>query len=134
MASSTRLEEIAQRLAKATPGPWYSGTVQVYQTRHITRDVWNIAGPPRNTLHDNWENDRDFIAHTPTDIRFLLDALKARDALVTRLEEAGRFALMTLEHAQALGYLGEGSTMGMANDAIGKLTAALDAGSEGDER
>lgn len=45
--------------------------------------------------------------------------------LIREMKTAAEFALMTFEHAQALGYLGEGSTMGMANDAIAKLYKAL---------
>ena len=42
-----------------------------------------------------------------------------------RLREACDFAHTTLEHALHLGYLGEGSTMGMAKDAIEKIDKAL---------
>lgn len=51
-----------------------------------------------------------------------LDTLTAK---VKRYEEALEFSKMTLEHAIALDYLGEGSTRGMANDAISMIESAL---------
>lgn len=46
---------------------------------------------------------------------------------IARLREAADFARMTLNHAMALDYLGEGSTRGMAVDAVAKLDAVLGA-------
>jgi hypothetical protein len=70
----TRIEEIEQRLAKATPGPWHSSESEtiplVIQTSHFTRDVWVI---PRSIF------DAEFIANAPDDIRFLLDELKVTE-------------------------------------------------------
>jgi hypothetical protein len=45
---------------------------------------------------------------------------KSLDELI----DAAEFALVTLDHAIELGYLGEGSTRGMAQDAIDKLKKA----------
>lgn len=51
--------------------------------------------------------------------------LKASEERAGRLVSAAEFALMTIEHALALGYLGEGSTNGMAKEAVVKLETAL---------
>ena len=40
------------------------------------------------------------------------------------LRDAAEFAVMTIEHAVELDYLGEGSTRGMALDAVEKLKKA----------
>lgn len=75
--------------------------------------------------------DQIFIADAchSKNITIIANALRAQreelEAKAKGLVEASEFAHMTLEHAQALGYLGEGSTMGMANDAIQKLSEAL---------
>lgn len=52
-------------------------------------------------------------------------AYETLTAEVKRYEEALEFSKMTLEHAIALDYLGEGSTRGMANDAISMIESAL---------
>lgn len=36
------------------------------------------------------------------------------------------FTIMFIEHAQALGYLGEGSTLGMSSDALARARALLE--------
>jgi len=60
---------------------------------------------------------------------------KRQSERVGELWEAGNFAHMTLEHALYLGYLGDGSTSGMARDAIKKLESALQQfESEGDSK
>ena len=72
------LSEIKARLDAATPGPWHESDVcdHVFQTNHITRDIWNICHAPLNGLHDNWINDKAFIANAPTDIARLIAALE----------------------------------------------------------
>lgn len=49
----------------------------------------------------------------------------ARDETVRLLAEAADFAHMAIGHAIELGYVGEGSTLGMFNDALAKLDRAL---------
>ena len=75
-----RIEEIRERLGKATPGPWgtkyvvnndedweYTEIVHDYTTRN--GDVW-----PNQVLAcvDLNEHDGDFIANAPADVAFLL--------------------------------------------------------------
>lgn len=50
--------------------------------------------------------------------------LEEHNHLMKDLKEAAQFALMTLDHAMFLGHLGEGSTRGMAQDAVNKLKKA----------
>ena len=51
--------------------------------------------------------------------------ITALNSRIEKLREALEFSLMTLEHAIALDYLGEGSTKGMAEDAISIARQAL---------
>jgi hypothetical protein len=66
------IAEIRARLAKITPGPWWVNekpvTVAVMDMKrhYITENVRS---------HPNQLADAEFIAHAPTDIQFLLDAL-----------------------------------------------------------
>ena len=67
----TKLKEIKSRFEAATEGPWVGRRQTnkyevpfVYQTNHVTRDVWNI--PKTN-------DDADFIAHARTDVPMSLE-------------------------------------------------------------
>ena len=79
------IQEIDKRLDAATPGPWERKT-----NRHpqCNGEPWGwIEGPVGNFT---WGGERgkinaDFIAKTPTDIRFLLDEVKRLTAENERL-------------------------------------------------
>ena len=86
----TRTQEIAERLAKATPGPWYHRQVGEIDTGgvNLTRD-WIADDPkfhtkiilPRHSLYGG-PADYAFIANAPTDISYLLDRVaKLTEAL-----------------------------------------------------
>lgn len=53
------------------------------------------------------------------------DALALENAKLRKVAEAAQFAECTISHALHLGYLGEGSTNGMAMDAQERLEKAL---------
>jgi len=65
----SRLNEIKERAAAATAGEWILGKDKdhIYQTAHVTRDIWNI---PRN------EADLVFIAHAREDVPWLVEAVE----------------------------------------------------------
>lgn len=72
-----RLEEIAGRLAAATPGPWEhnGGTIDEEGGGRVAR-IYGWSG-----CHADWtEGNGEFIAHAPADIAWLLRvAMAARD-------------------------------------------------------
>ena len=81
MTLDQRIKEIKERMEKSTPGPWFkTKDCYVVQTNHITRDVWTIA----DCLHDP-ENDGHFIAHSRSDIEFLVKALDIAVNNLTRM-------------------------------------------------
>ncbi len=70
------LKEIRERLGKATPGPWINSS---------ERNSVMVSGPtgysdeygPGEGVLEMWDvNDADFIANSPADMQFLLDALE----------------------------------------------------------
>ena len=67
-----RLEEIEQRVAKATPGPWTTfGTAWIRG--------FNVANKYEGVIEpDNY----DFIVHSRADIPYLLARLRAAEAVV----------------------------------------------------
>lgn len=110
----TREEEIAQRLAKATPGPWYHR--QAGEVRHSTGDRYDwIADHPDQGKHKKvivarealygGTPDYAFIAHAPADISYLLEAVASarREALEEPLNVvlARGGALVPVEHNAA---------------------------------
>ena len=82
----TRIQQIRARLDAATPGPWFiSGDVNgenlnIIQTNHTTRDVWQI---PRV------KGDYELIANSRQDISDLL--------AVVEVYEAGLKSISTLD-------------------------------------
>jgi len=79
--TDNRIEEIKERLAKATPGPWRDG--QIGNFRVYGPDGRGSDSGLLSTAF-NREN-ATFIANSPSDIQFLLDE-------VERLEELVKFA------------------------------------------
>ena len=101
----TRLEDIEERLNKATPAPWkptfrfesaerarelgYDTCQDKYEHATIIRGpdsspIVACATPQIGTF--SAKGDIDFIAHSPEDIRYLLDEVKFLEA---KLEDAG---------------------------------------------
>jgi len=74
------IKEMRELTDKATDGPWLAtkdmNTPPVYQTAHITRDVWPI---PRTT------KDAEFIAASRTMVPELLDKLEKCEYLLGTL-------------------------------------------------
>lgn len=85
---------IEKRLAAATPGPWEAGDVWVFTPPIYPDDrrLSNVLGmdfaDPERAAAERARGMRnaDFIANAPADIAFLLAALTASEAEVTRLE------------------------------------------------
>lgn len=80
----TRLEEIKERLSKATEGEWESGN---YGDVGVVGTDWGVGYPKRRgtiaSLNDgeyieneNSKNDSDFIANSKSDITYLLDRVE----------------------------------------------------------
>lgn len=101
------IEEIEQRLAKATPGPWQTvsyedGLVGINALSDGDKDgiftkrvlVINRKRDGSPAYRQQAGPDAAFIAHAPTDIAALLSELKslreAADALCTYYAERGR--------------------------------------------
>lgn len=88
------IEEIEQRLAKATPGPWTTERSDDACTGGFSSRVIIAAVAPRQGIYASPpsgtfpESDRHFIAHAPTDIANLLSELKSLRAENARLREA----------------------------------------------
>lgn len=111
-----RVKEIEERLAKVSPGPWFGAVSQhkdakaehegecgVFPENERERmgkpGVWSIChcGPE----HDAQSRaDAIFIAHTPTDIRWLLAELKKRDESLRIARIQGRNALIYYDEQQ----------------------------------
>lgn len=74
-----RIEEIKKKLELATKGEWL---LKHEKMRHFTNDILanceHCEEEPfvlaqLNRSMDNWKNDADFIAHSKSDIEFLLE-------------------------------------------------------------
>ena len=104
----TLFKSIRDRLAKATPGPWttfhprlrYCANDVVAETEE-GREPFVLANMNRH--FPNWKLDAEFIAHSPTDIATLLEAVDVmREALIHA--KAFRYSPtfdMRIEHALA---------------------------------
>lgn len=83
---SDRLSEIEGRLAAATPGPWLKDSDEPYivMKPDSPGSDWDGREVAR-VLRDDYglfeEADTDLIAHAPTDLAALIDAVKAVRAL-----------------------------------------------------
>lgn len=80
---SDRMKEIEERLEKASPGPWFTAPTPNDEEDWPTCVLIAATAPgPRNRVYAAPKggtfplNDRDFIAHAPDDIRYLLAELK----------------------------------------------------------
>ena len=108
---SDRLDEIRARLGAATPGPWearskFSGksSAVVSPAGDAELGNWMVAEGVF------WSSNADFIAHAPTDIRYLLDAynhsgetIKAYSENLTKAEaEIDRLRTLELEREKNL--------------------------------
>lgn len=91
-AQAKRLSEIRERLEKATPGPWvmFGGggyvSVGVHRVCEITEKIPGAShGPGWNQNSDNYQ----FIAHAPSDIRYLLEQLEGVEPATTNNKDGG---------------------------------------------
>lgn len=124
-----REREIRVRLESATPGEW--------EDIHPNADEGDIRvqvyhAEKRTVVHDSdaiaWRLTADnarFFANSKRDISYLLSQLTTAREIIDVVKGSMEFSQMMIEHALALDYLGEGSTNGMAKEAVAKLEAAL---------
>jgi hypothetical protein len=85
-----QLAEIRERCDKATEGPWFpslltEGYIAQGSEFNVVASVleYNEDGSVRATLgNDNYENNREFIAHAREDIPLLLSEVKALRKLI----------------------------------------------------
>ncbi|WP_427130366.1 hypothetical protein [Pseudarthrobacter sp. S9] len=81
------IEQIRERLAAATPGPWFQGR----DSKHLenAKEVYSER-EPSSTSEDIctawYPTDAEFIAHAPTDMARLIAAVDAVTALAERWE------------------------------------------------
>ena len=78
----TRINEIKERLANATPGPWeyIDGSVLAFIASEGEKCVVADEGMGK------WKYDGRFIAHAPTDIAYLLRIAEAAEVMREALE------------------------------------------------
>lgn len=89
---ANRISEIKARLDKATPGPWekrYNCLYgwEIWQPRKPNTDhlVAAIATTRDESLQPLVDGDADLIAHTPDDLRWLIDEVERKDARIKEL-------------------------------------------------
>jgi len=94
-----RIEAIAERLAKATPGEWERQATHIYAPGPTGANVCSI-GEPRASKYvgytplelgsedgeEAWAN-ADFIAHAPADIAWLLSEVTRLESSLTQARE-----------------------------------------------
>lgn len=92
MITQKELDEIKDRCEKASPGPWHNfhkilKAEKALSPKYKVPKDWNIASFPHRSTdypipHVEYETNKEFIAHSRTDIPKLLDAVeKLRVAL-----------------------------------------------------
>ena len=90
MVNSEQLQEIEQRWAKATPGPWATDSCQtIVKTWHQKPGIceWKIAGIAFNQRNGGYfsnKNDAAAIANAPTDIALLIAEVQRLNHVVDK--------------------------------------------------
>lgn len=92
-APDPRVGEIENRLNAATPGPWRVRECSPCAERgRLEVNIWDEPG---NLLITNWcdddefhQPDAEFIAHSPSDVAYLLAELRKRDEMIFGLNSA----------------------------------------------
>jgi len=95
-----KLQEIRDRVNKATAGPWY-GTCVLDSCGDRTEAfyVYNVPVPYSqkpvcyvcNSDEDINRNDAEFIANSPADINYLLDTLEQAQEETKKLQDSNKF-------------------------------------------
>ena len=96
----TRIDEIRERLDKATPGPWFAGRFSIGAGED--RGDPDAIPVERVALRE----DADLIANAPADLAWLLDTLARRDQ---RCEDAAGYRVPC--HADVLLELANGGVV-----------------------
>ncbi len=94
----SKLDEIKQRLERATPGPWtraeeHEGRCSIEPIHCSIKKTWILQA---NT---NWESDVDFIANVPTDIRWIIGEV---ERLRADLEASNALGVKSSDRARNL--------------------------------
>ena len=95
-APDPRVGEIENRLNAATPGPWRVRECSPCADRgRLEVNIWDEPG---NLLITNWcdddefhQPDAEFIAHSPSDVAYLLAELRKRDEALARVEDLAKY-------------------------------------------
>lgn len=77
----SELEEIRERCARATPGPWCSVGSQVYSSGG------RLVGSPSSSGSGNCVYDNNFISHARSDIPRLLEEIERLKAALTAISK-----------------------------------------------
>ncbi len=84
----TRLDQIKERLGKATEGEWHS--IEPPDTRVCDKDgymVCSTADFSGGKHISDWKYNQDFIANSKPDIQFLLSEVARKDEALKSIEE-----------------------------------------------
>lgn len=84
----TKLEEIKERLEKATPGPWHIG-----QLNESTDSAWIESTELQDICEVVTRNDEPFICSAPTDIAYLLTKVEEAKEMAEFYAEAKTYSL-----------------------------------------
>lgn len=97
-----RLQTIRERLERATPGPWTIARRQIGKMLIVIKDNGPSQTPrticqfpsqsPTIETQINRQGNSEFIAHSPQDIAFLLQAVEVMDRAIEAKSEAERQA------------------------------------------
>lgn len=128
--SDERLEAIRGRLEAATDGPWSSVGREIWKGDHREADREMVARAcqgledvaERSDAHppEKLTSDADFIAHAPTDLRYLLDRIEAhREVVEAAREVRDQIRFNRTARASIIAQVG-------SKEAVARLREALD--------
>jgi len=97
--SAQQLAEIEARLNAATPGPWRAANPEPYRVVSDTSaGLWGICDMREGLNGRNAGRDLDFIAHAPSDVAVLVEAVKALRAALEPFAQAAMAYSLELAH------------------------------------
>lgn len=94
---SDRITEIENRLNAATPGPWKTEPVESGRFAGIESRIYSLRGshillsPTDGEAGQAKTIDAEFIAHSPSDVAYLLAELRKRDEALDRVEALAKY-------------------------------------------
>jgi len=106
-----RLDAIAERLARATPGEWSPASIEELLCRAIGTDEGSIGAMITLFEGKQVSSDAHFIARAPADIAWLLSELTRLESSITQARELMR------EAAECAWFHGERTLAGKLREA-----------------